>query len=82
MLQGKMLSAKPLDAAEQSAVERRFSALLGQEVRLETQVDPSLLGGVRVEVGGRAFDGSLQRQLQDVLNALRTSREEESHVRV
>lgn len=52
-----------------------FTALLGGPVRLTEETDPSLLGGVRVEIDGRVYDGSLRLQLQEVLKALQTEEE-------
>jgi len=36
----------------------------GQQVRLQTRVDPSLLGGVVTRVGAQVYDGSVRRQLE------------------
>ena len=33
---------------------------------LECQVDPALLGGVRVETEGRVMDGTLRARLQEI----------------
>ena len=33
---------------------------------LKCQVDPSLLGGVRVETEGRVLDGTLRTRLQEI----------------
>ena len=75
MFEGKLLSAKPLGQDQLRAIESRFTALLGGSVRLIEETDPSLLGGVRVEIDGRVYDGSLRLQLQEVLKALQTEEE-------
>lgn len=75
MFEGKLLSAKPLGQDQLRAIESRFTALLGGSVRLTEETDPSLLGGVRVEIDGRVYDGSLRLQLQEVLKALQTEEE-------
>ena len=75
MFAGKLLSAKPLSQDQLRAIESRFTALLGGPVRLTEETDPSLLGGVRVEIDGRVYDGSLRLQLQEVLKALQTEEE-------
>ena len=76
MLEGKLFSAKPLSADEIGRVERRFAELLKDKVHLTPETDASLLGGVRVEVGGRVYDGSLRLQLQEVLKTLQNGEEE------
>ena len=49
-------------------LERRVRAELesrfGSNVLMETEVDPALIGGYRVEVDGRMMDASVRRQLQ------------------
>lgn len=49
-------------------LERRVRAELesrfGSNVLIETEVDPALIGGYRVEVDGRMMDASVRRQLQ------------------
>jgi F-type H+-transporting ATPase subunit delta len=42
---------------------RIFGELTGTQVLPEVTVDPALLAGVIVEVGGRVYDGSLRTQL-------------------
>ncbi len=71
MLKGLLLTALPLTPEQQKMIESRFSAAMGEEVSLEVKLDESLLGGVRVELGGRVFDDSLKNQLRDVLTAYR-----------
>ncbi len=63
MLQGKLLTALALDDATLKATQKRFAALIGEDVLLVQQVDPSLLGGIRVEVAGRVYDDSIRGQL-------------------
>ena len=48
-------------------LEKRF----GRNITLSCEVDPSLIGGVRVEVDGRVIDGSIRNkleQIKDVMN--------------
>jgi F-type H+-transporting ATPase subunit delta len=52
-------SAKELDDSVQKALTQSFTKQLGQDILLETQVDPSLLGGLRATVGGVVFDSTI-----------------------
>lgn len=63
MLHGKLLTALALDDKTLQETEQRFAAMLGEEVTLVQRVEPSLLGGVRVEIAGRVYDDSIQGQL-------------------
>jgi F-type H+-transporting ATPase subunit delta len=62
-VRAKVTSATKLTEAQQkrlaSALEQRF----GREVVVEVSVEPTLLGGVVVQVGDLTLDSSLRRQL-------------------
>ena len=57
-------SAAPLTKDEIRALTERMEQFTGGRVELETQVDPSLLGGVVVRVGDRLIDGSVRGRLE------------------
>ena len=42
----------------------------GHSVKLVCQLDPTLLGGVVVEMDGRCIDGSLRRRLHEVKDVM------------
>ncbi len=75
MLKGLLLTALPLTQAQHAAIEGHFSDLLGETVALEVREEKNLLGGVKVELGGRVYDGSLRGQLQSILSTLRLKEE-------
>lgn len=59
-------SAAPLDPD----LRERLGAALGKiaraKVRTRETVDPELLGGLVVQVGGTVFDGSLKKKIEDL----------------
>jgi len=59
-------SAMPLNAEQVAALKDKLKASYGKDVRLETKVDPSLLGGLVVKVGSRMFDSSLRTKLMNL----------------
>ena len=64
-------SAVELDADRRTALEQRLAQQTGKRITLETQVDPSILGGLVVRIGDRLVDGSTRARLR----ALRTQLE-------
>lgn len=76
VLRGRIISGMPLPVAAQKRIVQRLEALLGCHVRLGYRVDRTLIAGVRVEVNGCAYDGTLQGQLANVRKML-TGHDEE-----
>ena len=66
--------AAPLSGAERQKLLDKLSAMTGKTIDLTVKVDPSLLGGIRVDMDGTRLDGTLQRRLQslrgDILGAV------------
>jgi F-type H+-transporting ATPase subunit delta len=63
-------SATPLEPAEVSALTGRLEQMTGGRVELDLRVDPSLLGGLAVQVGDRLIDGSVRGRLERLRNQL------------
>ena len=59
-------SARPLSSSVVTQIRRRVEALLHARLEVQTAVDLTLLGGVRILVGDRELDGSLRRRLHDL----------------
>ncbi|MDP8239857.1 MAG: ATP synthase F1 subunit delta [Candidatus Hatepunaea meridiana] len=60
---GIVESAVPLEDADFEKVKTTLELRLGSKLVLERRVDPSLLGGVRAQVGNTVIDGSLRGRL-------------------
>ena len=56
-------TATPLTEAQTARLQETLERMTGRDVRLETRVDPALMGGARTRIGSRVYDGSLQRRL-------------------
>lgn len=64
-------SAKKLTAAELKAIKANLKKSLGQDVELESTVNPDLLGGFVVQIGSRLFDSSLKTKLEGLKLAMK-----------
>ena len=71
MITGTIHTAKELDEVTLEKIAGKFERLLGERVDFEIDIDPSLLGGVNIEIAGRMYDGSLKGQLVHVLKTLK-----------
>lgn len=67
----QVTSAQPLSESQLSELRAVLKSRLGRDPRVETRVDPSLLGGLVVKVGSRMIDSSLRTKLQGIRVAMR-----------
>ncbi len=63
-VEAKVFSAAALDLALTERVCEQLGGLSGKDVVLKQEVDPSLLGGMKVELAGKIYDGSVRTQLE------------------
>jgi F-type H+-transporting ATPase subunit delta len=69
-VRARIESAHPLSGESENRILDALRARTGKQVLTDTEVDPSLLGGVVVEIGGRVFDGSLRTRLERLRQSL------------
>lgn len=70
VVRGTVTSAVALDETRLRAVAERAAAQVGRTVTLTTLLDPSLLGGYRLQVGDTVYDYSLAARLRTARTAL------------
>lgn len=58
--------AVALQKAQEIALEKRLSKIVGKKIELDVRVDPGVLGGMTIQVGDTRFDGSLRRALDEL----------------
>ncbi|HEX9861076.1 MAG TPA: ATP synthase F1 subunit delta [Nitrospirota bacterium] len=63
-------TAEPLSDSELAKLSGRIRTMVGKEVELNVDVDPSLIGGVRTRIGSTLYDGSVANQLGQLRKAL------------
>jgi F-type H+-transporting ATPase subunit delta len=59
-----------LTQEELSGIGASFGKLTGKQIRVETAIDKSLLGGIKVRIGDRLYDGSLSGKLERLQKSL------------
>jgi F-type H+-transporting ATPase subunit delta len=57
--------AAPLSAAHHDRLQAALSKLFGRPVQLNVEIDPTIIGGIRVEVGDEVVDGSILGRLEE-----------------
>jgi F-type H+-transporting ATPase subunit b len=63
-------SALPLTADEKEIVKRDVLAKIGGQATVTFRVDPSILGGLVIKVGGKVLDASVSGQLESLRQSL------------
>ncbi len=61
----KVFSTRILTAEELQGISTRFAAKVDRtSLQIENIVDPTLIGGIRVQIGNHIYDGSLSGKLE------------------
>lgn len=66
-----IVSAAQLDSSQQEQLKRALEKRTGKKLDLKVTVDSSLIGGIRAEVSGIVFDGSIRAELDKLRETLR-----------
>jgi len=70
IVEGEVHSAVPLTKEQLKELTEAFKKKLDKEVRLTTFVDPSLIGGYRVNIRNKVYDDTIKLQLNQLKESL------------
>ena len=63
--EAQVYTTRPLTDAEREAISTVFAAKIGkQSLKIDNIVDRDLIGGIKLRIGNRIFDGSVSGKLQ------------------
>ena len=66
----KLTTATAISAADLAGIKKKLETLTGKQVDIDSQVDVSLIGGVKAQIGSTVYDGSIKNQLTKMRNQL------------
>ena len=66
-----VVTARPLNDDQLSQLKDKLRARAGRDVNIETQVDPSILGGIVVKLGSQRIDASIRTKLNRLAQAMK-----------
>jgi F-type H+-transporting ATPase subunit delta len=69
-IEAKVVSAKPLDDAQQAAIIAALKKRFERDITLQCETDESLLGGAVIRAGDTVIDGSMRGRLEKFTTAL------------
>lgn len=64
-------SAYQLSSEEQRRLEEAMKKVTGKDVKLSYSVDEELIGGLRLQVGSKVYDGSILSSLEQLRSRMR-----------
>lgn len=70
IVSARVTAAGTIDPDERDRLAARLSEITGKTVSLDVATDPSLLGGIVVQMGGTIYDGSVRTQLAEMKRRL------------
>jgi F-type H+-transporting ATPase subunit delta len=56
-----------------AVIQERLVRTTGRTVKLSTKVDPSIIGGIRTQIGSTVYDGSIATQLESFKQKLESA---------
>ena len=68
--EGLVYSTEPLNEKVIKQLENKISSLEHVEVELFNKIDHTLIGGIKVVINGRIYDGSIKNKLENMKNDL------------
>ena len=66
----RVTSAFELNETQKQKITAALKKRMGRDIRLSSEVDRALLGGVIIRAGDKVIDGSARNQLSELANAL------------
>ena len=72
-LRGFVYVAQALTPSQKTRLTTKVCQVMGCEVLLSERIDPSLLGGMRVELDGKVYDSTVRRELEKMREAILNS---------
>jgi F-type H+-transporting ATPase subunit delta len=64
IVEAEAVSAFAMEEGETRALSAAVGRVLGKQIELRQQVDPSLMGGLLLRMEGRVYDGSVRARLR------------------
>ncbi len=67
------ITAVPMSEELTGRLQEKLAAVTGKQVELTCEVDPSLISGIRLQMNGEQFDGSVRRRLDNLKKSMESA---------
>jgi F-type H+-transporting ATPase subunit delta len=69
-LVAEVVSATPLTSQQRDRLTAALQRIYGRPIQVHADVDPAVVGGIRVQVGGETVDGTMLSRIEDARRRL------------
>ncbi|ADK69382.1 F0F1 ATP synthase subunit delta [Mycoplasma mycoides subsp. mycoides] len=69
---GEVYSTEKLTKTQLNAIKKKISNKVNKKVELVNKIDPTLIGGIKVSVEDKVFDGSIKAKLEALKKQMNT----------
>ena len=69
-MEAVVTSAVKLKEEQMEALKAKLEKVSGKKIHLKQKTDPMVLAGLRVEMEGKQFDGTVQGRISDITKRL------------
>jgi F-type H+-transporting ATPase subunit delta len=73
VVRAEVTTAEPVAPEALDSLQQRLAGVTGRTVKLTTRVDPSIIGGVKTQIGSTVYDGSISAQLENFRQKLESA---------
>ncbi|MFA6807443.1 MAG: F0F1 ATP synthase subunit delta [Eubacteriales bacterium] len=73
ILEAKVTSALLLSTVQENSLKNVLEKTTGKKIRLVTEVDQSMIGGAKLQIGDRVMDGTIYYALQKMRKELKNT---------
>ena len=74
MVAVEVFSARPLADSRRQQLEDVLKDVTASEIRCRFNVDEALLGGMKLQIGSKVFDGTVRTRLEEIRSAISGAR--------
>ena len=73
IVEARATTATPLTEDERQKLLAKLQSMTGRQVELTQRVDPSVMGGVLLEMEGKLYDSTIRHRLESIRRAMVTN---------